>query len=359
MNHNMKQLLKESPFFEEIFDGFSVTDCTVRDKNVIYFTTAKDYDYHEYKDFDDENFPEELLEKRLIAYFRDESIESALGTCEAYYLSYAMQCEMTYTPKPQCVATLDDEVMLVYGSGSSEIETAEETQATSGMKCIGKKVYLAQGRRRVHYRTDKETWQVLGDNDSHPAKGMFEKNADGNFLPREGDCTSNHLIADCGFRDIDGFDENHIYAVGGKGDVWRCVDDHWVDCQFPYDVDLTTVCCGGDGNVYISGEQGQLFVGKENDWETFAEPECLNSFKSMVWFDNTLWLASSGEGLWWVKSGRFEEAGVPSVFTSCSGKLSARDGVMVLANSNSVYLLENGEWQVLFDSYEETERYLP
>lgn len=82
------------------------------------------------------------------------------------------------------------------------------------------------------------------------------------FVLRE-DCTQGNE----GFEDIDGFNINDIYCVGGRGDVWHSDGMKWKQTHFPSNLDLYTVCCAGDGYVYISGYGGTTFKGRGDQWK--------------------------------------------------------------------------------------------
>ncbi|QED70800.1 hypothetical protein FTV92_12950 [Escherichia coli] len=69
---------------------------------------------------------------------------------------------------------------------------------------------------------------------------------------------------DQGFSDLDAFSDQDIYAVGGQGDVWRYDGHKWNMCGFPSNEQLSTVVCAPDGNVYIGGEGGNIWVGRKN-----------------------------------------------------------------------------------------------
>lgn len=73
--------------------------------------------------------------------------------------------------------------------------------------------------------------------------------------------------ADMGFEDIHGPNESNMYAVGGCGDVWHYDGEKWEWCDFPSNEQLSCVLVAPNGEVYISGEGGNLWQGKLHTWK--------------------------------------------------------------------------------------------
>lgn len=137
-------------------------------------------------------------------------------------------------------------------------------------------------------------------------------------------------VNDCGFEAISGFNADDLYCVGGKGDAWRYDGKEWHRCPVPTNMYLESVCCAGDGHVYIGMQSGRLMRGREDHREVIHEDYMTLPFKDMVWFDGRLW-CTSDYGLWTVENGKLIDADVPPQVKTCSGNLSAADGVMLLA----------------------------
>ncbi len=102
-----------------------------------------------------------------------------------------------------------------------------------------------------------------------------------------------------GFSDMSAFASGDMYAVGGEGDVWRFDGATWHDCAFPTTADLKTVCCGGDGVVYITEINGSVWAGRGTTWACVAEADIAAGFQPVdaAWFNNRLYLGGM-EGLW-------------------------------------------------------------
>jgi hypothetical protein len=57
-------------------------------------------------------------------------------------------------------------------------------------------------------------------------------------------------LGNCGFEDVDGFSAQDVYLVGKAGDVWHFDVQTARPLDFPSNVSLYCVCCGGDGKTY-------------------------------------------------------------------------------------------------------------
>ncbi len=151
-----------------------------------------------------------------------------------------------------------------------------------------------------------------------------------------------------GFSDFDMFWEGDIYAAGGHGDLWHCEGWQWRQVRLPLQAPLQTVCCGGDGRVYVSGQDGLLFMGRKDRWIRINDGGVPSGWRDMVWFEDRAW-ATNDMGLWTIKNGevRLDEDIAPK-FCVCSGNLYVNDGVMLLAGHGGACFRENGQWHSIF-----------
>jgi len=153
-----------------------------------------------------------------------------------------------------------------------------------------------------------------------------------------------------GFSDLDGFCESDIYAAGGKGDVWRFDGSRWRQIAFPTNTYVNTVCCGGDGNVYISCYEGLTFVGRGNRWkEIRGLGRVYLGFKDMVWHSGQAWCTSEN-GIWRIRNASewVSDNDLATEVRVCSGNMYVNDGVLLVAGMGGAAFLENDQWQVIF-----------
>ncbi|MCL1917518.1 MAG: hypothetical protein FWG14_04270 [Peptococcaceae bacterium] len=139
--------------------------------------------------------------------------------------------------------------------------------------------------------------------------------------------------SDCGFADFDGFNEQDIYLAGLKGDVWHFDGKKAHQIPIPTNIDFTAVCCGGDGEVYLSGGRGKIFRGRDDRWERLEneepdkDPSTLR-LQDLVWYEDKVW-ATNDYGLWVIENNTIKKADVPDWVRACSGDLSVGDGVIL------------------------------
>lgn len=198
---------------------------------------------------------------------------------------------------------------------------------TERIKCINGYAYSVGSCREIYKRTDIGKWERFAD------------------LPRGGD----NVFA-VGFNDMDAFSETDMYAVGGHGDVWHFDGEKWMQMGFPSNVELGTVTCAGDGCVYVSGEGGSLWRGRESSWERIYEGNSSILWNDVLWFEDKLWLASDYQ--FRILEGKklapvtHEGKTVPIY-----GHMDARDGLLVVAAPEVVMAYDGKAWRTLIAPY--------
>jgi len=201
--------------------------------------------------------------------------------------------------------------------------------AIGHLKTLDGWLYVCGGGRSLGKRLDKGKWK------------SFSKNF---TLPK------NH-VSTVGFHDFDGWGENDIYLGGTNGDFWHFDGRKAYQIALPTNEDITTICCGGDGKVYLSGRGGIAFWGRNDVWEPViseVEGDLENSspFRDMVWYEDKIW-CTNDYGVWIIENGIFKKAHAPSWINECSGDLSVGDGVLLLSGFGGAAFCENGTWHKL------------
>ncbi|MEX9815363.1 hypothetical protein AB7X09_05175 [Providencia rettgeri] len=241
--------------------GYIFTGCAIRDKNIVYFCLRKDVPYEKARNLWNSEIPSQLLCIYLdtpddpIDYIRFEGFDSPkVGVC--------------FKPKEQGMLASrgDDGFVKSMGSGSKfPLEKVMEGDFANpkNIKCIEGYAYYVGSAREIYKRVDIGKWVRL-------QKGIPGGETD----------------TDMGFTDLDGFSEQDMYAVGGEGDVWHYDGEQWIPCGFPSNEQLSAVLCAPDGYVYIGGEGGSLWRGRQFQWEKLYHGGSTILLNQLRWFED-------------------------------------------------------------------------
>lgn len=322
--------------FSQRFLGFRVSDCEVRNREFFYFIAREDYT--QWTDWEEQgSYPaEESLLKRVISIKRStDSSQWGNATLQGYS---RLMAGVAWSPKEQLiVGSLDGKIYIVGGGeiGAQDSIGERLPGALCRFSTIQDELYLAGSGRCAAKRTGKNQWKWL----SHDIP-----------YDRSRERTT------AGFRAIDGFSSQDIYAAGGEGDVWHYNGSAWRRVDFPSNVFLETVCCGGDGRVYISGYEGHTFVGQGDTWKKVSTREDISlAFQDMVWYEDRVW-CTNDYGVWWIVGDQLMKADIPAFARISAGHLSTRDGVLLLAGFYGAAFIENGQWHKIFNYGEMVDR---
>lgn len=148
-----------------------------------------------------------------------------------------------------------------------------------------------------------------------------------------------------GFRDIDGFSESDIYAAGGYGDLWHWNGKKWSQIDCPTNALLKNICCGDDGLVYITMNKNTILCGRGDKWE-FINQDMADSFESIVWFKDRIYLSSSYQ-LFQIKEKKFSSAEEGKFRSLMWGRLSVGDGIMVAALDRRIGIYDGKTWTIV------------
>lgn len=226
---------------------------------------------------------------------------------------------------------------------ATQLEGSDLVSAVTGLFRIGEHLYAVATDRRIFQRVNPDEWKEI------------TKGAGG--IPVDKRSLTGDAGMSFGFRSVAAFASDDVYAVGGEGDVWHFNGIRWTQLPFPSNELLYTVCCAGDGNVYITGSMGSLWVGHKERWKRLTHGTFSVPFKDSVWFAGRLWCGSD-YGLWILQDGKLQAPDLPAeVRTSCGAIDVTPDGsVMLTASATGAALYDGNRWELLFSSYAFTER---
>ncbi|MDQ1818142.1 hypothetical protein RBA41_33070, partial [Massilia sp. CCM 9210] len=163
-----------------------------------------------------------------------------------------------------------------------------------------------------------------------------------------------------GFVDLSAFSASDMYAVGGEGDVWRFDGVKWHNCPLPTNAYLQSVCCAGDGLVYITELNGSVWAGRTDSWKRVANAE-INAGHQPIdafWFNDRLYLGAQ-QGIFTIDSKKKEvvplqsvERGAPNPTNGGRLDLSQDGKFLLTAGPYGACLHDGTGWRRLFSAFD-------
>ena len=319
--------------WETVGKGYSIYDCAFREEVLQVFVFVEMTE-------DSDTVPD----TRIVFTYNDEEEPEERYFYQSYNdFEFARVASRT-TKNEVCVVDMNRNVYS-YDSDQAdredlhphEITGSELVSVPTQIERIGDSLYTVGNPRRMHKRIGINEWQDLTADLPIPS----------NFLAEDGEA----MMAHC-WKDLSGFSEQDIYTGGGEGEVFRFDGKAWKQCNFPSNELIHNACCS-DGNVYVGGNLGRLWVGREDEWKLVSDHEFTMPWKDIVWFRGRVFLGSD-YGLWELKGDKIIRAEVPDQVQVCSGSLdvSADGNHLLTAGQNGASLFDGKNWQILFDRAE-------
>ncbi len=320
--------------YRKRFDGYIVTDCAVLKRGHYYFISRNLAESERAGPT-----AEATVTKRVTWYFADRPQGGRIQDIE--FEGYSSLTIGTSRADEEClVCVLQNGAVATIGIEHDQDEDpipmsikGPRRGAIYRLRTIGHSLYAVGSDHTVCFRKGRNQWESLCLNLPEPTL------ADSNDVER-----SNNMA----FQDIDGFSPDDLYAIAGAGLVWHFDGTNWSRIAFPSDMDVYSICCAGDGYVYIGAQSGSLFRGRGNEWTLLVREMLTLPFQDIVSHAGKVWMTSD-YGLWNVVDGQLVEADLPSSdIKVCAGNLSVGDGVMLMAGSHGAAVHDGTAWQLIF-----------
>jgi hypothetical protein len=323
--------------FKKSFEGYQIQDVAVRSKTIFYFYTRNKREAKRAS-----AVTEGDVTKRFIAFSYIDG-EAKSSNWEVVGPSYArLTLAASTTPEIKGVCVTIGGKALISGGGKYETEEIplHENGPRRGILVRARMIlgvfYAVGAFHSVCRRRGANDWESLCLNLP---------------LPTEAEYNDVKTRSNMRFDDIDGFSHDDLYVIGGLGNVWNFDGKAWRRIQFPSNMNLESVCCAGDGHVYIGAQSGTLFRGRGDKWEMIHRGDMSLPFKDIVWHADRLW-CTSDYGLWTVNGNKVERVeDLPSEVSVCTGNLSVADGVMLMGGVHGAALHDGQKWQLIFNQY--------
>lgn len=320
-----------------LFKKWYITDCVVRNRNYFHFITRNTKESHKAS-----AIAEDTVTKSEVGIYLDSPPDDCISYLTFNNMGQLYVGSSTYDKYDEVVC-IDDHGN-VYAR-NSEFEGIENNIPKSidgprrgiitKIKKIFDRLYFVGTTHSVGYRKGVSDWQSLCLNLPIPdnERDVFKRRVEFNL------------------RDIDGFSHDDLYIAGGKGNVWHFTGTEWEKVHFPSNVFLETVCCAGDGSVYIGGQSGILFKGRGNKWKEISSGGYSLPFKDIVWHAGKVW-CTSDYGLWHLENDMLVNTELSPELAVAAGNLSVGDGVMLMAGMYGAAWHDGLEWHSLLNTVE-------
>ncbi|MFH6995479.1 hypothetical protein [Flavobacterium sp. FlaQc-48] len=176
-----------------------------------------------------------------------------------------------------------------------------------------------------------------------------------NSLPVPKDFIDDTASTDYFFRDMAGFSESDLYAVGDAGSVFHFDGKKWDQLAFPTNIRLTTVTCAGNGQAYISDKNCAVWVGRGAKWKKLTDGDMSLYFFDSAWFDGQMWFAND-YGIWVLENDQLvlakdsKHKPIPEDVAVLCGRIdiSPDNKRMLICGQRGAAVYDGERWETLF-----------
>lgn len=151
------------------------------------------------------------------------------------------------------------------------------------------------------------------------------------------------------FLDVDGNDENDVYAVGMDGALYNYNGSEWNRLDLPTNAHIYAVSCVSSEEVYLAGARGTLCVGAKNTWRFIGSDSFQGNFWSVRKLGEKVYVAAaeSTSGLLCWSSNNLLPANLGLGHKPTTHRLYAADGRLWSFGEYDILFLEKGKWNSL------------
>lgn len=321
--------------WRRLIHGWSIVDCAVRSKDVIGLIMRK----FAQNGIAHSGWDSEIPTRALQIVLNPFPDEPRAGKLDIHRIGHPRIGVCLRPVEQELVFAADQHGhVIASGSGHKSTESITPEKESPGIErivCIQGWAYAVGMFRQIYKRVDIGQWERL------PTDGLFTTKID-----------SSETLRWMGFADMDGPDERCLYAVGGKGEVFLFDGKKWRKCDFPSNEQLATVTVAPNGDVYITGEAGNIWLGKEDTWELIHRGSSSVLNRDSVWFNDMLWVSSDYQTRV-VKDGVVSPVMYQGEPQWLAGHMDARDGILVIAGQQHVRMFDSTDWHWLVQPYDD------
>lgn len=147
-----------------------------------------------------------------------------------------------------------------------------------------------------------------------------------------------------GFNAIHGLREEELYAVGLRGEIWRCGNGQWQQLVSPTNVSLYVVRQLASGDVLIGGGLGTLLRGGAAGFLAIAHDLTEASITGIAELAGRVFVADEAGQLFELKGSMLEVVNDVPEDDDGGGQLDANGTAMVYVRGSSALLFDGKTW---------------
>ena len=323
--------------------SFYISDCTITKKNVSAFVLEAELSEDQLEEEQSNSWDPDLRLKALCLFNINKPLEKQWaikylpGWKSIINGSASMPAEVVNLQTTSLYPSFANRVF-VLGNGQAVEEDPLEPLingqsysrgALTKIKTIEGFAYACGHRRSLIRRLEKNTWESFSHRFPYDSQHLF-----------------NHCSVNPGFEDVDGWSTSDIYLVGGHGEVWHFDGQSAQQLKFPSSGRLYAICCGGDGVVYIAGDDG-FYCGNGDFWTRISGSRSIPRIKDMVWFEDRIWCTGLSGGVYQIHQQKVVIPNLPLNINACAGNLSTEEGLLLMAGPGGAAFKSEGRWQII------------
>jgi hypothetical protein len=199
---------------------------------------------------------------------------------------------------------------------SEKIDDVPKYGELTRIRNISDQIYVVGSKGQV-YRRENSGW-------IHVDRGL---------LGRE----SLHL------EDIGGTGPSDLYVVGPYGDVWYFDGISWEKIAFPTNRPLAGVKAISEEEVFICGDNGNLFVGSKDNWRYIGHSDIVPNFWAVEHFKGKVYVSFS-RGIFVYDGGGLTEVDFGVDRRVDCHRLHANDGMLWSFGIDDLFCFDGQKW---------------
>lgn len=200
-------------------------------------------------------------------------------------------------------------------------EGPNDKRAMVDIKPIGDEIFAVGMARQVYKRQKDGTW-VRYDQGARRERKLWD-------------------IA--GFKSVDGFGSNAIYAVGFNGEIWFYDGNRWQPLDSPTNVKLEKVKCLQKNDFFIAGAKGTLIKGNRDKLKIIPNDVTKSTFWGLEYYNDKIYLSDRKE-VYVFNGDEIEKIDMQleKKITTCY--LHANDGVLWSVGDRDIAVFDGSKW---------------